>query len=175
MKIRLILSFLAAGWVAGCTPADVGQYRSEKPALVLEEYFSGPMTAHGLLMNRWGTVTRRFVVHVNTVWRNGTATMTEDFDWSDGEKNQRVWTVTRQGDNLYRGTAPDILGTADGASSGNAFHWKYEMDLKMGSSSYKISFDDRMYLIDQNVLLNEAVLYWYGIRVGKLLISFDRR
>ena len=41
-------------------------------------------------------------------------------------------------------------------------------------ASYKIRFDDRMHMINEKVILNEAVMYWFGIRVGKILISFNK-
>ena len=157
-----------------CTADNLNRYQSEKPALVMEDFFNGKMDAHGMLMNRSGDVTRRFVVHMDMSWKNGIGTLSEDFDWSDGEKTKRVWTVKKQGEGQFEGSAADIIGVANGNSAGNAFHWDYLMNVKTGDSSYKIRFDDRMWLISDKVLLNEALMYWYGIRVGKIVISFNK-
>ncbi len=150
----------------------IKQYENEKPKLVLENYFNGKMVAHGLVMNRSGEVTRRFVVTINTTWKDNVGILVEDFDWSDGEKSQRIWTIKKLAEGKYEGAASDILGVAIGESAGNAFHWTYKMDLKVKDSSYRVSFDDWMYLVDEKVLINRAKIYYFGIRTGEVLISF---
>lgn len=150
----------------------IKQYENEKPKLVLENYFNGKMVAHGLVMNRSGEVTRRFLVTINTTWKDNVGTLVEDFDWSDGEKSQRIWTIKKLAEGKYEGAASDILGVAIGESAGNAFHWTYKMDLKVKDSSYRVSFDDWMYLVDEKVLINRAKIYYFGIRTGEVLISF---
>ncbi len=149
-------------------------YEGQKPALLLESYFNGKMQAHGLVMNRSDEVTRRFVVNLDTTWKGNIGTLREDFEWSDGEKTQRVWTIKKIADGKYEGTASDIDGIAIGESAGNAFHWTYKMDLKTTSSSFYVKFDDWMYLVDEKTLINEAKIYWYGLYGGKVLISFQK-
>ena len=163
----LFFLFLAAA--CGTT---IKQYENEKPKLVLENYFTGKMVAHGLVMNGSGEVTRRFVVTINTTWKDNVGTLIEDFIWNDGEKTQRIWTIKKLAEGKYEGTAADILGVAIGESAGNAFHWTYKMDLKVKDSSYRVSFDDWMYLVDDKVLINKAKIYYFGIHTGEVLISF---
>lgn len=140
----------------------------------LEDYFKGSMDAHGLLMSRSGTVTRTFVVRMDMSWKDDLGTLKEDFKWNNGENTQRVWTVKILDDGKYEGTVPDIVGVARGNSTEDGFHWKYLMKIATGNSSYKIRFDDRMHMINEKVILNEAVMYWFGIRVGKIIISFQK-
>lgn len=172
MKALFTLFLLVS--VSACSGLNVKQYQNEKPTLDLEQYFNGHLTAHGLVMNRSGEVTRRFVVKMSAEWKDHVGILQEDFAWADGEKSQRVWTIKKLPDGKYQGTAADVIGTADGEASGNAFSWGYKMDLKTKDSEHKISFDDWMYLVDDKVLINEASMSWYGIRVGKILISFTK-
>lgn len=158
--------------LTACGSKSIKQYENENPKLVLENYFNGKMTAHGLVMNRSGEVTRRFIVTLNSTWKDNVGTLVEDFKWSDGEKSQRTWTIKKLSDGNYEGTAADILGVATGKSAGNAFNWTYKMDLKVKDTSYKVNFDDWMYLVDEKVLINKAVIYYFGIRTGEVLISF---
>ena len=153
---------------------NIKDYEKEKPKLVLENYFNGKMTAHGLVMNGSSEVTRRFVVTINSTWKDNIGTLVEDFDWNDGEKTQRIWTIKKLSEGKYEGTAGDILGLAIGESAGNAFHWTYKMDLKVKDSSYRVSFDDWMYLVDEKVLINKAKIYYFGIHTGEVLISFTK-
>lgn len=160
--------------LTACTSTSVKIYEAEKPKVALETYFNGKMKGYGLLMNRSGEVTRRFVVQMDAQWVGQVGTLKEDFEWSDGEKTQRIWTMTKTSERSYEGTAADVIGKSVGETAGNALHWSYKMDLKTKDSQYNIDFDDWMFLVDENVMINEATMYWHGIRVGKVLISFDR-
>jgi hypothetical protein len=164
--MKYILGFLFLLSLTSCTSTQIKNYENEKPQLILENYLNGKMKAHGLVMDRSGSVTRRFVVDLNTTWKDNVGTLVEDFDWADGEKTQRIWTIKKTAAGKYEGTASDILNTAQGESAGNAFHWTYKMDLKVKDSSYRVSFDDWMYLVDEKVLINRAQISWYGFHVG---------
>ena len=72
------------------------------------------------------------------------------------------------------GTAPDVIGEAQGVVAGNALNWTYTLDLATDSGRYNIAFDDWMFLIDERVMLNRAVMSFYGVRVGEVLISFRK-
>lgn len=172
--MRFFILLLATALISSCSSPTVKIYEAEKPKLTLEGYFNGKMKGHGVVMSRSGEVTRRFVVQLDGQWTGQTGILKEDFAWADGEKSQRIWTLTKKTEGQYEGTAGDVIGKAEGASAGNAFNWSYVMDLKTKDSRHNISFDDWMYLVDENVLINEANMYFYGFRVGKVLISFDK-
>lgn len=152
----------------------ISRYEKETPKLVLENYFNGKMSAHGLVMNRAGEVTRRFEVKLNTTWNGSIGTLTEDFLWNNNEKTQRIWTITKISDGVYEGRASDILGVAKGESAGNAFHWTYKMNLPVDDSTYHVSFNDWMFLTNEKILINQAKISWYGIHAGEVLISFTK-
>ena len=171
--MKSIYSFIFLAFLSACA-TDIKIYEGQKPALLLESYLNGKMKAHGVVMDRSDEVTRRFIVYLDTSWKNNVGTLREDFEWADGEKTQRIWTITKLSEGKYEGTAADILGVAKGESAGNAFHWTYSMNLKMKDSDYHVKFNDWMYLVDDKVLINEAKIYWYGIYGGKVLISFQK-
>ncbi len=169
--MKLILGVLIMSILSACT-TSIKDYQNEKPALVLENYLNGKMIAHGLFMDRFGKVKKRFTVSLDTTWAGNVGTLKEDFDWSDGTKTQRVWTITKTGDGKYKGTAADVDGDALGESAGNTFHWSYTMNLDVDGSIYKVSFDDWMYLVNDKILINKAVMSKFGIRLGEVLITF---
>lgn len=176
MLFRLA-AFLLAIVVAGCAGIDPKVYSNEKPALDLRRYFDGRLEGHGMFVDRSGQVTRRFVVAIRGEWRDGIGTLTEDFVWSDGERETRVWTLTpdpaRPG--RWRGVAENVIGEAQGTVAGNALNWRYAYRLKTrDGSTYDLDFDDWMFQIDEHVLLNRAVLTFWGFRVGEVVIAFRR-
>jgi Protein of unknown function (DUF3833) len=154
---------------------DVSTYAKEQPALQLEQYFNGKLIGHGVFMDRSGVVKRRFVVTITGTVLGETITLDEQFTWSDGVKDSRVWTLKRLGQNQWQGSAPDVVGKADGHVAGNALNWRYVLALPVDGKTYHVNFDDWMYLIDDKVMLNKAVLSKFGFRLGEVLISFTKQ
>ena len=174
MNRRLLLTTLAlTAGLAGCASAPVPQdYAAEKPVLDLKTYFNGPMTAHGLFTDRAGKVQRRFVVKLVGRWQGDVGTLEEDFAYSDGKLERRVWTITSLGDGRYKGTAADVIGEAAGEARGNALRWNYTLRLPVGDTTYDVQFDDWMYLMDERVMLNKASISKFGFHVGDVTLSF---
>jgi hypothetical protein len=175
MLKRLFL-ILTAALLAGCASIDPQVYAQQQPALDLQRYFNGRLIGHGAVLSRAGEVQRRFVVTIDARWQGGVGTLEEDFVWSDGEQERRVWTLRPAGaPGRWTGTAADVVGAARGTVSGNALNWSYTFALKTDSGrTFNISFDDWMFLIDEQVLLNRAVMSYFGVRVGEIFISFRR-
>jgi hypothetical protein len=168
---------LAAAALVGCSSIDPQVYLRERPALDLKQYFNGTLVGHGLFMDRSGQVQRRFVVTIRASWAGDTGTLDEDFVWSDGEKERRVWTLQPVAGQpgRWRGTAADVKGEAAGVVAGNALNWTYTFMLKTKEGKrYDIDFDDWMFLIDDKVMLNRATMTFWGFRVGEVFISFNR-
>lgn len=177
--MRKIMFALLALILAGCAAVDPAVYADQAPALDLRRYFDGTLEGHGLVTDRAGRVQRRFVVTVRASWTGDVGTLDEDFVWSDGQRERRVWTLrpagTEGGIAHWIGTAADVIGEARGSAAGNTLNWRYTFDLKTRDGKrYTIAFDDWMHLIDERVLLNRATMSVYGWRVGEVLISFRR-
>ena len=170
MKHLLLLTALA-----GCASTPVPEdYAAETPVLDLKTYLNGPLTAHGLFTDRAGKVQRRFVVKLVGRWQGDVGTLEEDFAYSDGKAERRVWTLTALGDGRYKGTAADVVGEARGEARGNALRWSYTLRLPVGNTTYDVQFDDWMYLMDGKVMLNKAQMSKFGFRVGEVTLSFHK-
>jgi len=169
---RLLLA-LCTGWLltacAAPTPAD---YAAEKPGLDLKSYFNGDITAHGIFTDRSGKVVKRFTVAMKGSWQGDDGVLDEDFSYSDGTKQRRVWRITKLPDGRYVGRADDVVGTAEGQAAGNALRWAYTLRLPVDGKDVEVQFDDWMYLMDERVMLNKAVMSKFGIRLGEVTLSF---
>ena len=95
------------------------------PEFALFEFFEGEVLAWGLLQDRSGQQTRRFEVQIQGEIQGQLLTLTEDFVFDDGEKQQRIWKITARADGTYIGEADDVIGEANGVVAGNALHWQY--------------------------------------------------
>jgi hypothetical protein len=169
------LLFTALLLVAGCSSLGPEAYRDERPQLDLFRYFEGDIDAWGQFQDRSGKVVKRFTVAIRGVVKGGTLTLEEDFAYSDGTQERRVWTIERTGPGTYRGTAGDVVGHAEGRTAGNALHWRYVLALPVDGRTWHVDFDDWMFLQDERVLLNRAVMSKFGVRLGEVTLAFRRR
>jgi hypothetical protein len=159
----------------GCSSApQVGDYRADLPRLDLRTYFNGKLKAHGMFSDRAGKVLRRFVVDMDCRWEGENGVLDEQFLYADGTRERRIWRLTHLGDGRYTGRADDVVGEARGAVAGNAFQWRYTLKLPVDGRVWEVDFDDWMFLIDERIMLNRAVMSKFGIRLGEVQLVFTR-
>jgi hypothetical protein len=177
MKRRLLLSagVAAAATLSGCAGPQISDYAAEKPVLDLRQYFNGTLDAYGVFTDRSGQVVKRFTVVMRCSWNGEDGVLDEDFVYSDGTTQKRVWRMKHLGNGRYTGTAGDVVGTAVGEARGNAFRWGYTMALPVDGKVYEVQFDDWMYLMTERVMLNKATMSKFGIRLGEVTLSFVKR
>ena len=157
-----------------CSTVNVNDYSDLQPQLVLEEFFSGHLTAHGVVKDRGGRVIRMFNADIGASWSEGVGTLDEHFVFDDGEKQRRVWTLTPNGDGSYRGEAGDVIGPGHLESAGNSVFLDYVLQVPYGDGSVDVHVDDRMYLVAPDVLINESSMSKFGWRVGNLVLVIVR-
>ena len=172
---RLLAGLAAAVLLASCAAPMPSDYARNTPVLDLRQYLNGELTAHGMFSDRSGKLQRHFVVNMTGRWQGNQGVLEEDFVYSDGAKERRVWRLTRHADGRYSGTADDVVGVAEGVASGNALQWRYTLKLPVDGKVHEVQFDDWMFLIDDRVLLNKAVMSKFGFRLGEVTLAFHRK
>lgn len=144
--------------------------------LNLEEFFDGELTAYGQFQDIFGNVSRRFTVDIAGTWNGETLRLVEDFVYEDDTTERRVWTLTKTGPDTWEGTAPGVIGRARGQEKGDVFNWQYTINLPIaGGETIVATFDDWMWLLSDDRLLNRAYMSRYGVPVGEVIITFERR
>jgi hypothetical protein len=161
--------------LTACASPGIEQYRAEQPALDLKTYLNGRLDGWGMFQGRSGDVKKRFHVVIDAQWQGDTGVLDEHFKWSDGTTSRRVWTLVRQPDGTYHGTADDVVGVAIGEVAGNALRWRYVMALPVDGQVYNVDFDDWMFLIDDKVMLNRSYMSKWGFGLGQVTLSFAKR
>ncbi|MCA3268973.1 MAG: DUF3833 domain-containing protein [Alphaproteobacteria bacterium] len=161
--------------LTACAGSNVKDYAAETPKFSLEQYFTGHTKAWGIFEDRFGAVRARFVVDIKGTKEGDTLTLVEDFVYSDGKTEQRIWKIRKTGEDTYVGTAGDVIGEATGVVSGNALNWAYAMDLKTPDRTLRVKFDDWMYLMDEKRLINRAYVRKWGIEVGSVTLFFEKQ
>ncbi len=169
------VAFPATAVMSACISPSLSDFQEAPRELILEEYFDGEITAYGIFEDRFNKLRRAFKVNIVGTVDGKILTLNEDFIYDDGEESTRVWTIEILGDGRYRGTAGDVPGYAEGRVVGNAFNWRYRVDLKVDDSTWNVGFDDWMYLLDDGVLMNRAYVSRFGVLIGEVTISFDKK
>ena len=161
--------------LSGCSGNNLDYYKNTIPRADIKEYFNGPIKAWGIIQDWKGRVVRRFEVNMIGKWDGDVGTLTENFDYYDGKKQQRIWTIKKLSDGTYEGTASDIVDKATGKTEGSAVRWHYIMDLPVNDSVYRIRFDDWMWMMNDGVLINRSYLKKFGFTVSELTIFMQKQ
>lgn len=166
---------LCAALLSGCGGVEVSQYREQTPALELRQFFTGRVEAWGMFQKRSGEVIKRFHVQINSRSEGDRFIMHEDFTYSDGTRQTRVWTLHPDGPGRWRGTADDVVGEAEGEVAGNALRWRYVLNLPVDGKTYQVHFDDWMFLLDENTLANRSYMTKFGFELGQVTLFFRKQ
>ena len=103
-KFKLTVLIIALFFTASCInnnsmkPTD---FKNTEPSMTIEKYFEGPVKAWGLLQDRSGKVTRQFKADMFGSFEGDILTLKEDFYWTDGEKQNRIWKIKKIDQNYY--------------------------------------------------------------------------
>lgn len=172
-RFLLLLTLVLS--VSSCGSVDVHRYADQQPALNLERFFSQPVKAWGMFQKRSGEVAKRFEVNIVSRREGNNLILDEQFLYSDGTRQRRVWVLTPEGDGRWSGRAGDVVGVAKGQVAGNTFHWRYRLNLPVDDSTYEMSMDDWMYLMDEDTLINRTSMSKLGVEVGQVTLFFRRQ
>lgn len=173
---RLVLVLSLGLLVSGCVgkPGPEDELLSDR-TFNLEEFFDGRVLAHGQFQDVFGTVRRRFDVEVNGTWDGQTLTLVEDFVYEDKSTEQRIWTLRKTGPETWEGTAPGVIGQASGEERGDTFNWRYTIDLPVPDGTLRVTFNDWMWMLSENRVLNRAYMKKFGVDIGEVIISFEKQ
>ena len=173
MKFLTIL--MGVLMLTSCMSKKLEHYEGTEPAMDIQAYFTGPIKAWGLIQDWRGRVTTRFDVDMFGEWKDGVGTLMEDFQYYDGRKQQRIWTIKKQASGTYTGTASDIIGEATGNRNGSAVTWHYDMHLPVDGTTYRLKFDDWMWQMNDGVVINRSYIKKFGITVAELTLFMQKQ
>ncbi len=152
----------------------IESFAGRGPAFVPEDYFAGETRAWGIFEDRFGRLRRDFQVAIQGRWDGRTLTLDEHVSFSDGERDRRVWRLTRQAEGRYLAACDEVEGEVPLRVAGNALNFSYRIALSIGGRRVRVRFDDWMFLLPGGVLVNRARVYKAGLRLGEASIFFAR-
>ncbi len=160
--------------ITGCGGLHLEQYADATPQLDPFAFFPGQTRAWGIVQDWRGRVVRRFDVDIVGSTVDDELVLDETFRYADGENATRQWRIKRGADGTLDGHADDIVGPAEGAYGGNTMRWNYAMDLAVDGDTYRVRFDDWMWRLDDNVVINRSYIRKFGITVAEVTLFMQK-
>ena len=160
--------------LSGCSTPNIDDYANTTPILKLEDFFNGKLTAHGILLDRKGIMTRHFSVDLLGTWQGNQGKLEEWFVFDDGEKQTRTWLLEKKAEGQYLGTANDVVGTAKGQAKGSALYWQYQLIIDYQGEPLEVTLDDWMFLINEKKLINRTDIIKFGFKVGEIILTIEK-
>jgi hypothetical protein len=157
---RLFLDFMAQ------RPED---YAGTSPAFDLRTTLDGPLVASGVIYGPTGRVTARFVADMEGRWDAEGGTLAESFRYASGRTQEREWRITPGAEGRFTATADDVVGNAEGATSGAAAVMWYRLRLPADAGGWELDVTDWLYLGEDGVIVNRSQFRRFGILLGELV------
>ena len=158
----------------GCSAMKIEDFANTNPEFKLMEFFEGNVKAWGIVEDRFGNIRRQFKVDMKGTIENDILTLEEDFVYADGEIDKRIWKFSKLDEKSYKGLANDIIGEAIAKEQGNAFNMKYKMDLDLGFAELRVNFNDWMFKIDEETIINKATINKFGLNIATVTLFFRK-
>ena len=181
MKTILIIGLLVATaavtaillWqVLGFRTQRPEAYSTTAPALDLATHLNGKLVAEGAIFGPTGRVNSRFVAEMEGSWTEQGGTLKETFFHSEtGNVQDREWTFSIKENGTFTGTAPDIVGIAEGQVSGASARLNYRLRLPESAGGHVLHVTDWMYLAENGNIINRSEMRKFGLKVAELVAS----
>lgn len=167
--------FVAPIVLAGCASAPAVPVEAGAATFVIERDLVGSMVARGEFSAITG-LKRGFSAQLMGVWDGRTYRLNEKFVYDDGEKDEKTWVLTPNGDGTYSGLREDVVGEARGWQDGRFFRLAYDVRLPddKGEPGMKVHFQDVMALTPAGAVVNHATVGKWGFWIGKVELTIDR-
>jgi len=164
--------------LCGCAnePTSDSSRARKEPLLDPVAFFAGRTASSGVMENRVNGSKRRVTTETRGHRQGETLVLEQNLSFSDGTRQHRSWRIRKLDAHHYEATANDIVGTARGEASGNAFHWSFTLALSPGNPLANVRMTQSMYLQpDGSSLINHTTIRKLGIVVAQVNEQFRRR
>jgi len=169
------LSFLV---LSGCSSMDIKSFDAKLPVLTPETYFLGNTFGQGQFYDRFARIQTTFTVQLSgkpSEKDPSVFLLDEVLTYESGESSARTFEIKKISDHQYEVRCPDIVGVGTITAYGNALQWKYKLKQKIGASVWTLSFDDWMFLKDDNLVLNRAKASKFGLELGEVFMVVSKK
>ena len=161
--------------LAGCASQPALPTAPTRP-VTLDQAFVGHKRGTGLFRVSLTGAERRFAALLNGRLSQGgqRLTVVEDFTYDDGQKNRLTWVFDRTSPTTWAGRRDDTVGIATVTEGNGIVRLTYTADFASATRVTRLGFADVIYLRDDGVIVNDAVVTRAGFPVGTVRFEIRR-
>lgn len=175
LSIRIALIGCCLLIANGCASMRPEQFAAGTPPFDPMHYFEGQTRSWGVIESRSGEPRSTFRATMLGVRDAGGLTITQNFLFDSGRKQQRIWHIKRIDEHRFDATGSDVVGIATGYAYGNTFRWEYTLQLTPGNPLTRVRMKHWMYLAeDGDSMINRVIISKLGIVVAETTEYFRR-
>jgi hypothetical protein len=177
MMKKYIIGTILGFFLNACGSSEPNpDFTDKSETFILQKFFKCPVSGSGVFFNFSDEADRHFNVTFSAEYPSDKVMiLNEEFVWSDGEKQKRVWTLQFSDSKNFTGTAGDVIGKAIGKIENNGLHMLYTLEVeRKNGDKIHLNMDDRLYLTSEGMIINKAKAKKYGITVGELVAAFSQ-
>jgi hypothetical protein len=171
--IALVL-ICSVSFLSSCSSLKIETFEGKEPRFRPEEFFVGQFEGHGVFFDRFDSVRRSFIITIKGYKENGLLILDEHLLYDDGEALNRRYKIRKESEHYYVAEADGLVGQATILSYGNALNWRYTLAQKIGERTWNLHFDDWMFLMNDELVLNRAWVRKFGLEVGQVQLSLRK-
>lgn len=162
---------LALPRIAGFRSQRLADFAGKGPQFDPRQHLSGPILCEGMIYGPLGRLTSRFVADMEGRWTGNRASLTEEFTYDSGARQNRAWALTLGNNGAIRAEAEDIVGPGIGRCEGPACQMRYRLRLPAEAGGHLLDVEDWMYLAPNGTILNRSQFRKFGVKVAELIAT----
>ncbi|WP_412504181.1 DUF3833 family protein [Roseovarius sp. SYSU LYC5161] len=171
LGMALVIALMILGRRIGGFTAQRPEDYSDGPVFNVQTVLNGPLACEGVIYGPTGRVASRFVARFEGSWEGNVGTLREVFDYDSGSHQERQWLLRLGNEGRIQATAPDVIGTGEGAQHGSAVRLKYRIKLTEEAGGHELDTVDWMYLMPNGTIMNRSQFRKFGIKVAELVAT----
>jgi hypothetical protein len=158
---------IATGVGTATASLNSASHRRTQEPFVLEDFFAGRTIAHAGFAAISG-LRRDFQIDITGVWKSNTLSLHETFAFDDGETDHKTWQFEKVADGKYVANREDLLRPVHATIQTSTLRYSYSLFLNPAQKKNVVRFRDRITMVDERTLINKAIVFKYGIPVGRV-------
>lgn len=160
---------IGAAALGGCASVPASPTVATRP-VTLDAAFVGQKRGQGVFRVWLTGDERRFDARLDGRLSRGgqRLTVVEDFVYDDGQTDRLTWVFDRSGPGLWTGRREDTVGAAQVVEQNGEVRLTYTADFRSPSGVTRLGFADVIYLRDDGVIVNDAVVSRAGFPIGSV-------
>ena len=136
-------------------------------------FFTGRISGEGVIRDFKKNETRQIKASLVGRKAGESLQLTEDFTFSDGRKEHKVWTFSQRGGSII-GKRSDIRDAANVALSGDRATIAYTARTPVDGSTYNLAFTEQIEFVSAHQLESVTSIRWTLFPVGEIRLSLRK-